>query len=81
MLASGMTSGRTSYSQAPGAFDQASILASLSDDVSGLQVMRLLARIGEHGAPAAANELLGAPATTVEAWCHAQLPASEATGG
>jgi uncharacterized protein YbjT (DUF2867 family) len=45
-----------------------------------LQIMRLLARIGEHGDPAPANELLGAPATTVEAWCHAQLPASDANG-
>jgi uncharacterized protein YbjT (DUF2867 family) len=38
-----------------------------------LQVMRLMARIGEHGDPAAANELLGAPTTTVEAWCRSQV--------
>ncbi len=41
-----------------------------------LQIMRLLARIGEHGDPGPANELLGAPTTTVEAWCRAQLPPS-----
>jgi len=34
MLAPEMTGGRTRYSQALGAFDQASILASLSDDVT-----------------------------------------------
>jgi uncharacterized protein YbjT (DUF2867 family) len=38
-----------------------------------LQIMRLLARIGERGDPTAASELLGAPTTTVEAWCRAQV--------
>jgi NADH dehydrogenase len=38
-----------------------------------LQIMRLLARIGEQGDPTAATELLGAPTTTVEAWCRAQV--------
>lgn len=37
-----------------------------------LQIMRLLARLGERGDPAPANELLAAPDTTVEAWCRAQ---------
>lgn len=37
-----------------------------------LQIMRLLARIGESGDPSAANDLLGAPTTTVQAWCHTQ---------
>ena len=37
-----------------------------------LAIMRLLARLGEHGDPAEANELLGAPAITVEEWCRAQ---------
>jgi NADH dehydrogenase len=37
-----------------------------------LQIMRLLARLGERGDPAPANELLGAPDTTVEAWCRTQ---------
>jgi uncharacterized protein YbjT (DUF2867 family) len=45
-----------------------------------LQIMRLLARLGEHGDPAPANELLGAPATTVEAWCRAQLPDAGVNG-
>lgn len=37
-----------------------------------LQIMRLLARIGERGDPTAATDLLGAPTTTVQAWCHMQ---------
>jgi uncharacterized protein YbjT (DUF2867 family) len=37
-----------------------------------LQIMRLLARIGERGDPTAASELLGAATTTVQAWCHTQ---------
>lgn len=39
-----------------------------------LQIMHLLASVGEHGDPTPANELLGAPTTTVEAWCHQQNP-------
>ena len=45
-----------------------------------LQIMRLLARLGERGDPTAANELLGAPTTTVEAWCRAQVAAPYANG-
>jgi uncharacterized protein YbjT (DUF2867 family) len=37
-----------------------------------LQIMRLLARIGERGDPTGATDLLGAPTTTVHAWCHTQ---------
>src|SRR5260370_13551632 len=33
-----------------------------------LHIMRLLARLGEHGDPAPAHELLRAPPTTVPAW-------------
>jgi NADH dehydrogenase len=47
----------------------------------GLAIMGLLARLGEQGDPAAANELLGAPATTVEAWCRAQAASLDAKGG
>jgi len=46
----------------------------------GLQIMRLLARLGEHGDPRPANELLRIPITTVEAWCRAQLPGSGGKG-
>ncbi|MBV9800482.1 MAG: hypothetical protein JO039_20705 [Solirubrobacterales bacterium] len=35
--------------------------------------MRLLARLGERGDPAAANELLGAATTTVEEWCRSEV--------
>lgn len=45
-----------------------------------LAIMRLLARLGEHGDPGPANELLGAPTTTVEAWCREQLSAADANG-
>ena len=45
-----------------------------------LQIMRLLARLGEHGNPTAANELLGAPTTTVDAWCRAQITAPSRNG-
>jgi hypothetical protein len=45
-----------------------------------LQTMRLLAHLGEHGDATAANELLGAPTTTVEAWYRAQITASEVRG-
>jgi uncharacterized protein YbjT (DUF2867 family) len=37
-----------------------------------LQIMRLLARIGERGDPTATTDLLGAPTTTVQEWCHTQ---------
>ena len=37
-----------------------------------LQIMHLLSRLGERGDPSAATSVLGAPTTTVEAWCHAQ---------
>lgn len=43
-----------------------------------LQIMRLLARIGERVDPTAANELLGAPTTTVESWCRSQVRGSDA---
>jgi hypothetical protein len=45
-----------------------------------LQIMRLLARLGERGDPTAANELLGAPTTTVDAWCRAQVASPYANG-
>lgn len=35
-----------------------------------LQIMRLLADLGERGDPAETNHLLGAPSTTVKQWCH-----------
>ena len=44
-----------------------------------LQIMRLLSRLGERGDPLEANELLGAPTTTVEDWCRAQV-SEEAVG-
>jgi uncharacterized protein YbjT (DUF2867 family) len=44
---------------------------------ANLQIMHLLARLGEQGDPAAANELLGTPTTTVEAWCRTQVPAAD----
>jgi uncharacterized protein YbjT (DUF2867 family) len=44
-----------------------------------LQIMRLLARIGERGDPSTATNVLGAPTTTVEAWCHTQARTAEAT--
>jgi hypothetical protein len=45
-----------------------------------LAIMRLLARLGARGDPAEANELLGAPTTTVEAWCREQLYAPDKNG-
>ena len=42
-----------------------------------LQFMRLLARLGERGDPAAANKLLGAATTTVEEWCRSQVRADK----
>jgi len=38
-----------------------------------LQIMGLLARLGEYGDARPANRMLGPPTTTVEAWCRAQL--------
>ncbi len=45
-----------------------------------LQIMRLLARLGEHGDPGPANELLGTPTTTVGDWCRAQAGSSGRNG-
>ena len=45
-----------------------------------LQIMRLLARLGERGDPTDANKLLGPPTTTVEAWYRAEASASDAMG-
>jgi NADH dehydrogenase len=45
-----------------------------------LQIMRLLQRLGERGDPTEANGLLGAPTTTVEAWCRAQASTFDASG-
>jgi uncharacterized protein YbjT (DUF2867 family) len=42
-----------------------------------LQIMRLLARLGERGDPAAATNLLGPPTTTVEGWCLTQAPTAD----
>ena len=38
-----------------------------------LQIMHLLARLGEHGDPAEAKQVLGTPTTTVEQWCRSQV--------
>jgi NADH dehydrogenase len=43
-----------------------------------LQIMRLLARLGERGDPTAATDLLGAPTTTVQTWCHTQATTADA---
>lgn len=40
---------------------------------ANLQIMGLLPRLGERGDPTAANELLGAPSTTVEQWCRSRV--------
>ena len=37
-----------------------------------LLLMAALQRLGEQGDPGPANELLGAPATTLSKWCAAQ---------
>ena len=39
---------------------------------SGLEIMTLLARLGERGDAAPTTELLGAATTTVRAWCEAR---------
>ena len=36
------------------------------------ELMRFFDKVGEGGDPAEANELLGAPTTTLEQWCEAQ---------
>ena len=36
--------------------------------------------LGERGDPTPTNQLLGAPTTTVEAWCRAQVTAPAANG-
>ncbi len=46
-----------------------------------LQIMRLLARLGERGDPTEANELLGGPSTTVEEWCSSQASVPAGTRG
>ena len=48
---------------------------------ANLQIMRLLARLGEGGDPTAANDLLGAPSTTVEQWCRSQALTPGPDGG
>lgn len=37
---------------------------------STLQLMRVMRRVGERGDPSEANEVLGAPATTLRQWCE-----------
>jgi hypothetical protein len=37
-----------------------------------LQIMQILQRYGEFGDPSEANRLLGAPTTTLQAWCEQQ---------
>jgi uncharacterized protein YbjT (DUF2867 family) len=39
---------------------------------STLQLMREMQRVGERGDPSEANELLGAPTTTLPQWCERQ---------
>jgi hypothetical protein len=39
---------------------------------SGLEIMTLLARLGERGDAAPTTEGLGAATTTVRAWCEAR---------
>jgi uncharacterized protein YbjT (DUF2867 family) len=39
---------------------------------STLQLMRVMQRVGERGDPSEANEVLGAPATTLRRWCEQQ---------
>jgi uncharacterized protein YbjT (DUF2867 family) len=39
---------------------------------STLQLMRMMQRVGERGDPSEANEVLGAPATTLRRWCEQQ---------
>jgi len=37
---------------------------------STLQLMKAMQRLGEHGDPSEANEMLGAPTTTLRQWCE-----------
>lgn len=39
---------------------------------STLQLMRVMQRVGERGDPSEANEVLGAPTTTLRRWCEKQ---------
>jgi len=39
---------------------------------STLQLMRVMQRVGERGDPSEANEVLGAPTTTLRQWCEKQ---------
>ena len=39
---------------------------------STIQLMRAMQRVGERGDPSEANEVLGAPTTTLRQWCHKQ---------
>ena len=39
---------------------------------STLQLMRVMQRVGERGDPSEANEMLGAPTTTLRQWCEEQ---------
>jgi len=39
-----------------------------------LQIMRVLQHYGEFGNPSEANRILGAPTTTLRAWCEQQRP-------
>ena len=39
---------------------------------STIQLMRVMQRVGERGDPSEANEVLGAPATTLRQWCEKQ---------
>ncbi len=39
---------------------------------STLQLMRVMQRVGERGDPSVANEVLGAPTTTLRQWCEKQ---------
>ena len=39
---------------------------------STIQLMRVMQRVGERGDPSEANEVLGAPSTTLRQWCEKQ---------
>jgi uncharacterized protein YbjT (DUF2867 family) len=44
----------------------------------GLPLMRYFAKVSELGDPAEANALLGAPGTTLDAWCRQRTPSAGA---